>query len=758
MILCIIDISRYAQYIKRRYQQPLPDDDGLLTCTLRNGYVELTVVSSESLTHETDMIAETNFMTCGLRKELLTSTLTLIDILKPSKSGARVRCVLIEGAPGVGKSTLAWELCHKWEDLDNVKQYKLVVLVSLREAQEATCLKDILPQYEDMDDVVTGIGDGKGILLILDGFDELPREKRQSGSIFIDIIKGVELPNATVIVTSRPSVSADLMRLCKHNIDRHLKILGFTGNQIKKFVESEFSDSENRAAFLQYINNNPIIKSMMYLPLYAVIVAGVFASTNSLQLKTMIQLYDAFTRSLIRRHLVHNKLVADDYVMPQSLQCKDDINKLPSVVCDQFFKLVEVAYNGLKTEKYLFTDLGNDFDHLGMMKKVQSLEMSTGPTFAFSYLHLTFQEYLAALHILYMPADLSDEVPASFGKREVVRFLAGLCCAHDNDNVHLVVDNLFQKIEDQRNLQLARCVYECNAIVQKIPVVHKLLFDSGTFSVSGKMPFDYYLIGHCVCHIGGQWSITVHSREEADQLVKGIESKQEKTCTSYLDRSRQTIKGTIEGLQLLTGPFGILLPILTIYTNLCCLKLYFITFNASDVDILQEYISHQVIKKIQIGSCRNIDIKLLTTLFDPSSLDTVHLSGTLSTSTDSDFISFATQELLSRNKNLKKLLIDDAIIGPQRLVEVVNSNDTLKELTLFVTEIDSRKYSHSFTGKSCNSTNSIERSARVHKTPMSLLEEAAQKKQIKLELIDPHTYDTLKGLIRTRSRTSHPCT
>ena len=104
------------------------------------------------------------------------------------------------------------------------------------------------------------------------------------------------------------------------------------------------------------------------------------------------------------------------------------------------------------------------------------------------------------------------------------------------------------------------------------------------------------------------------------------------------------------------------------------------------------------------------------------------------------------------------VLIDDAIIGPQRLVEVVNSNDTLKELTLFVTEIDSRKYSRSFTGKSCNSTNSIERSARVHKTPMSLLEEAAQKKQIKLELIDPHTYDTLKGLICTRSRNSHPCT
>ena len=71
----------------------------------------------------------------------------LNDILKPDQDGKPVQYVLIDGAPGIGKSTLAWELCHKWEELDSLKQYDLVVLIQLREkkAQNAHCFEDLLP-------------------------------------------------------------------------------------------------------------------------------------------------------------------------------------------------------------------------------------------------------------------------------------------------------------------------------------------------------------------------------------------------------------------------------------------------------------------------------------------------------------------------------------------------------------------------------------------------------------------------------------
>ena len=91
------------------------------------------------------------------------SPIALKDILKPREDGKPVRCVLVEGAPGIGKSTLAWEVCHKWEELDSVKHYELVVLVQLREkkAQEARCLEDLLPcgATTNMKELVAAIGE-----------------------------------------------------------------------------------------------------------------------------------------------------------------------------------------------------------------------------------------------------------------------------------------------------------------------------------------------------------------------------------------------------------------------------------------------------------------------------------------------------------------------------------------------------------------------------------------------------------------------
>ena len=68
-------------------------------------------------------------------------------------------------------------MCHKWEELDSVKPYELVVLVRLREkSQEARCLQDLLPcgATTNKKELVAAIGRGKGVLIMCDRFDELP--------------------------------------------------------------------------------------------------------------------------------------------------------------------------------------------------------------------------------------------------------------------------------------------------------------------------------------------------------------------------------------------------------------------------------------------------------------------------------------------------------------------------------------------------------------------------------------------------------
>ena len=194
----------------------------------------------------------------------------------------------------------------------------------------------------------------------------------------------------------------------KYPIDRRLEILGFTEAKIEAFARSvNFSDSKTHDDFLQYINGNPFIKGMMYLPLNAVFVASIFDLHHRSNLpypKTMTQLYDAVTRSLIRRHLVDNKLVPPEYTMPiKSLQCMEDINRLPDPVPNQLLELARIAFEWLLNEQYVFTQPGiwnESYDHLGMMKKTASLDdPATGPKFTFTFLHLTLQEYLSALHM-----------------------------------------------------------------------------------------------------------------------------------------------------------------------------------------------------------------------------------------------------------------------------------------------------------------------------------------------------------------------
>ena len=410
--MCVVDpVTSYAQYLKGCYQEPLPDDEKLLE-NIGKIYIELAVIRNENISHEeSEDLVKLNIQGQTDKMLLKRPSIALEDILKPGDDGKPIRRVLVEGAPGAGKSRLTWELCRKWawEELDSVKHYKLVVLVQLRgkRAQEAKVLRDLFPlsNNNNIEQVIDAIGNGDGVLIILEGFDELPDEQRKKGSVYIDLIEHKELlPEATVIITSRPSVSAYL----KKYLDKRLEILGFTEAKIEAFARSvNFKDSKTHDNFLEYINGNPFIKGMMYLPLNAVFVASIFEVHHRTYLpypKTMTQLYDAVTRSLIRRHLVDKKLVPPEYTLPiQSLQCMEDINRLPDPVPNQLLELTRIAFEGLLNEKYVFTYPGfwnESYDHLGMMKKTVNLDdPATGPKYSFAFLHLTLQEYLSALHM-----------------------------------------------------------------------------------------------------------------------------------------------------------------------------------------------------------------------------------------------------------------------------------------------------------------------------------------------------------------------
>ena len=526
--------KQYKQFLKKCYRQPLPDDDKLLT-TASKHYIELAVISKKGITRkQADEFTRKSLH--GLTEEILheKAPIALDHILKPRVDGRPVHCVLVEGAPGIGKSTLAWEVCHKWEELESVKQYELVVLVRLREkkAQEARCLGDLLPcgATTNMKKLLAAIGEGEGMLIVCDGFDELPCEQRQKGSVYIDLLKGRLLAEATIIVTSRPSVSAELLSLCQHNIDRHLEVIGFTREDIKRYAESVFS-GDILAGFLSYITSNPPIYGMMYIPLNAVVVALIYRDsydTDTPFPTTMTQLFDALTRGLIRRHLVSTRQAPSEYCMPPSLQRTEDISKLPPVVDQQLLQLAKVAYESLCKKRYVFTDLGEDFEHLGTMKKTTSVNVCTGPGCSYSFLHLTLQEYLTALYIAIVNPSGFELVEWLWEGSVVVRFLAGMY-RHDDYHSHPVYQELVQQLSSNEHLfnvdlQLVHCAYECPSIMDSVKVDYS---KRDTINVEPVVGFDWYATGYCISHFDERWGLDVYDNMGMDNyvlLVKGLQS------------------------------------------------------------------------------------------------------------------------------------------------------------------------------------------------------------------------------------------
>ena len=155
--------------------------------------------------------------------------------------------IVVEGAPGVGKSTFAWEFCRRWERGEIAQQYQLVLLLRLRDdrTSKAKSLEDLI--YHPRQDICQGVlhellgNGGINTLIILEGFDELPDDQRKESSFFLMFILGKLLLHATILVTSRPWATSAVMRKIDHRVFQHIEVLGFTEESIERYVTSVFT-------------------------------------------------------------------------------------------------------------------------------------------------------------------------------------------------------------------------------------------------------------------------------------------------------------------------------------------------------------------------------------------------------------------------------------------------------------------------------------------------------------------------------------
>ena len=432
--------------------------------------------------------------------------------------GSQPKLVLIEGAPGVGKTTFSWDFCTKWGRGEALQEYSQVVLIPLRDnrLKEATSLSDLFyhPDPNIQKAVLQEVEStrGRGVLIWLEAFDELDEDKRTRSSIFLDLITGKVLPDSTIFLTSRPWATMSTAEKCKDRISQHIEILASADLQIKQYMEKTKSDPSTAAKFKDYLSFNPAVKAMMYTPVTADMVTKTFLFSRDAESPpptTMTELYTTFTQTLLLKYLSSHPVHGRE--QRKTLTFDD----LPDDIHGHFTKLCQVAYGGiLNGHQLVFPADQVDFDPLCLMRETPQLYMRRGSPSSFHFLHLTLQEYLAAVHISRLPsreqAELIEQHLRQGHFKMVFRFLAGLT------NLVNVIPNIVEQLlhgdSDDDQLTLFHWLFESHSDETTMKVLD--LDEMNIWFRYAWTPLDFYVTGYCVAHSQCNWSLSCTSNKK----------------------------------------------------------------------------------------------------------------------------------------------------------------------------------------------------------------------------------------------------
>jgi len=415
---------------------------------------------------------------------------------------SRERICLIEGGPGMGKTTLAMQICKLWSKGVIFNQYSALILLELRKPtlQEAKSVKDFLLTIDDR--MKEGIfqeitrTNGENVCFIFEGFDELPLKLRKH-SLFSKLTE--DLPKCTALYTSRPESCQNI----KRRASQRIQILGFTFEQAYQYIHKTLEPKKtlkNRIpGLIKSIENNSTVQNLLNVPINVAIIINLYITVGSLPDK-ITKLYTLLCIQLILRYV---NLRTNNEEEIESLQ---SLNRLPKDVELQFKQICYIAYEAILCDKiYLTTDiinkiLGNTTDTInGLGLLVISTQTSPyGLSKMYNFLHFTVQEFCAAWHI----SQLSNTeqfniftVTYHSPRFHVIwQFFAGITCLVNKkvfdemvNCCNIVVQSWSTKLTIARVLV---ALYEANN--------PKLLITFGDH-LKGKINFSYYPVDSRCC-------------------------------------------------------------------------------------------------------------------------------------------------------------------------------------------------------------------------------------------------------------------
>ena len=358
-----------------------------------------------------------------------------------------INSILVQGSPGIGKTAFSLTVCKKWATGDFFTQFSIIILWALRDPHIEACSSvDDLFVHDSKEKSAAVIKEvkqsgGKGVLFVLDGWDELPAKFTQSRAscFFLKLIEGSELPFSSVIVTSRNISSQRFLR--QNSFNRSIDILGFSKDCIVEYIRKCFKKNpKNEELLLKLLGERPDLQSICYVPVNCSIVCYVFACKHTLP-STLTELYRLLAKNSLLRNVDLRGSDRESFT--------SDLDHIPDDAKTLYLSLCKLAYHGLSISRYTYsrndiaaacqtsTGVVVDVDKLGVLQAVNVFH-TEGVSSSFHFLHTTLQEFMAANYLASLnQTDVETVVKSHFSHitfNMVWQFYSGLLA---NDSKHM---------------------------------------------------------------------------------------------------------------------------------------------------------------------------------------------------------------------------------------------------------------------------------------------------------------------------------